>query len=193
MARPREFDVDKVLGEAMEVFWEKGFDGASFADLEARTGVRKASLFAAYGDKRGLFLKALQHYQEGGREMCRVSFGGRPPREAIRDWFLTIAGTAKGHCARRGCFQVNTIVELAPHDPEVARLLAEGVEQMRALVAATIRRGQAAGEFRKDVSATKLASYLLASAYGLAVAGKASLPERDIDAAAEIVLAALEG
>src|SRR5438046_509077 len=50
MARPREFDVETVLHEAMDLFWEKGFDGTSFADIEERTGVKKASLSAAYGD-----------------------------------------------------------------------------------------------------------------------------------------------
>ena len=73
MARPREFDVETVLREAMEIFWEKGFNGTSFADIEERTGVKKASLFAAYGDKRSVFLKALRSKQKdkGG---CRKAF-----------------------------------------------------------------------------------------------------------------------
>lgn len=193
MARPREFDVEAVLREAMIVFWEKGFEGTSFADIEARTGVKKASLYAAYGDKHSLFLKAMQAYQEQGRADAKGVLAGEDPKQAIRDWYhVAIGGSAKGECAQRGCLQVNTIVELAARDSEVAALAREHAEQMVAMVAATIARGQARGQFRADEQPEALAAFLLTSLHGLSIAGKAGAAGRDVDRIAAITLSALE-
>jgi TetR/AcrR family transcriptional regulator, transcriptional repressor for nem operon len=192
MARPREFDVEKVLREAMEVFWEKGFDGTSFADVEARTGVKKASLFAAYGDKRSLFLKALAAYQEWGRAAARAALAAAPPRVAIRCWFAGAAGGAKGDCARRGCLQVNAIVELGPHDADVDALAREHTALMREMVAEAIERGQRAGEIRTDVPAATLATYLLTALHGLSIGGKAGMCAEDVDGIAGVALSALD-
>lgn len=193
MARPREFDVEKVLREAMDVFWEKGFDGTSFADIEARTGVKKASLFAAYGDKRSLFLKALQAYQESGRAEARDLLAKGSPRAAVRRWFTSAAsGTAKGDCTRRGCMQVNSIVERASCDEDVVALARESTDRLVAEVAGVIGRGQQAGEFRTDVAAAALARYLVTTLHGLSVAAKAGLAGRDVDRVADIALSALE-
>ncbi len=120
MARPREFDVEKVLHEAMEIFWEKGFEGTSFVDIEQRTGVKKASLFAAYGDKRSLFLKALTAYQEQARANARAILSDEDARDAVHRWFRTATASAKGDCARRGCLQVNAIVEFGMESPGVS-------------------------------------------------------------------------
>jgi TetR/AcrR family transcriptional repressor of nem operon len=193
MARPREFDVETVLREAMDIFWEKGFDGTSFADIEERTGVKKASLFAAYGDKRSLFLKALRAYQEAGREASRVVLGVGSPKAAIRTWFA--AGAAMGtekDCARRGCFQVNSVVERALRDADVLALAREHTDRLVDVVAETVGRGQKAGEFRTDAAATDLARYLVTSLHGMSVAAKAGLSGPDIDRIAEIALSALE-
>lgn len=192
MVRPREFDVDEVLRQAMELFWEKGFDGTSFADIEARTGVKKASLFAAYGDKRSLFLKALAAYQEAGREAGRAKLESGPAREALRAWMAGAGELSKGECASRGCMQVNSIVELAPHDPQVAELVRQHGELLVDAVARTISRGQKAGELRTDVPARSLAHFLVSSLYGLGVAGKAGLPRREVDRVLEIALSALD-
>jgi TetR/AcrR family transcriptional repressor of nem operon len=192
MARPREFDVEKVLHEAMGLFWEKGFEGTSFVDLEARTGIKKASLFAAYGDKRSLFLKALAAYQEVARESTRAVLRNGSPREAIRRWFAAAAGVAKGECAHRGCMQVNSIVELGPHDAEVAALAREHAELVVDAVAEAIARGQKAGEVRTDVAAKTLAKYLMTALSGLSVGGKSGMTGRDVDRIADVTLSALD-
>jgi AcrR family transcriptional regulator len=192
MARPREFDVEKVLREAMEVFWEKGFDGTSFADVESRTGVKKASLFAAYGDKRSLFLKALAAYQESARAAIRAGLAAGTPREAIRCWFASAAGLAKGDCARRGCLQVNAIVELGPHDADVAALAREHTALVREALAEAIGRGQRDGELRTDVPAATLAGYLMTALHGLSIGGKAGMSADDVDRIADVTLSALD-
>jgi TetR/AcrR family transcriptional regulator, transcriptional repressor for nem operon len=193
MARPREFDVETVLREAMEIFWEKGFDGTSFADIEERTGVKKASLFAAYGDKNSLFLKALLRYQEAGREATRAQLAKGSPKAAIRRWFAggIGAGTESG-CDRRGCFGVNSVVERGPHDADVLALTREHTNRLVEIIAEAIERGQKAGEFRADEPASALAKYVVTSLHGLSVAAKAGLSNKDMNRVVGIALSALE-
>src|SRR5262249_31035663 len=148
MARPREFDLDKVLSEVMEIFWEEGYEKASFAMIEDRTGVKKASLCAAFGDKRNLFLTALRHYQESRFQACQSQCDHGAAKSAIRRRLMAAAEMAAGSEANRGCFQVNCIIELAPHDPEVAAMVKQHSERMSAQIAGVIRRGQESGEFR---------------------------------------------
>lgn len=190
MARPRTFDVDTVLHEAMLVFWEKGFDGTSFADIEARTGVKKASLFAAYGDKRGLFLKALSAYQEEGRTACAAGLAGRSPLAALEQWVASISRPTA--CTRRGCLSVNTVVELAPHDPEIAALARAHTALMTDQIAAVVGRGQELGEIRRDEDARTLAQLLVATLNGLSVAAKAGMAAQEIDRVGQAALRALQ-
>jgi len=190
MARPREFDVDTVLSEAMQIFWEKGFEGTSFAEIETRTGIKKASLFAAYGDKRGLFLKALARYQEEGRSACATKLAGPSPLEALERWFTSVSRPVDGKCIRRGCLQVNTVVELAQHDEEIAALAGANTALLTDQVAAVVGRGQEIGEIRRDVEPRTLAQLLVTTLHGLSVAAKAGMPADEID---RIVSAALLG
>ncbi len=192
MARPREFDLDEVLSQVMEIFWKEGYEKTSFAMIEERTGVKKASLCAAFGDKRNLFLTALRHYQESGLRACHKQFDGTPAKLAIRRRLLEAAEMVTGAEARRGCFQVNCIIEIAPHDPEVAAMVKKHFDQVSAQFAEVIRRGQQDGEFRTDVSASVLAKYVISSLYGLSVAGKAEMSAREIGRIVEVVLSSLE-
>lgn len=194
MARPREFDLDEVLSQVMEAFWKDGYEKTSFSSIEDRTGVKKASLCAAFGDKHNLFLTALRQYQESGRQACSLALNEGSPRAAIRDWLMGVAGMATGKKGKLGCFQVNTIIELAPHDPEVAALIRKHNDLLATQLTEVIGRGQRAGEFRADVEAPLLAQYLLTSIYGLSVAGKAAARGRGkgLDRIVDLILSAFE-
>ena len=71
MGRPREFDEDEALAKIMDVFWEKGFEGTSMSDLETATGLRKGSLYAAFGDKRAMYRKSVELYGRTAIEEVR--------------------------------------------------------------------------------------------------------------------------
>lgn len=176
----------------MEIFWEEGYEKASFAMIEERTGVKKASLCAAFGDKRNLFLTALRHYQESRLQACQSQLDQGTAKSVIRRRLLMVSEMATGSEANRGCFQVNCIIELAPHDPEVAALVHEHAERAAAQLAGVIRRGQESGEFRNDVSALILAKYIQAFLYGLSVSGKAGMRSREIERLVEVVLSSME-
>lgn len=191
MGRPREFNMDQVLRNVMEAFWERGYENTSFADIEERTGVKKASLCAAYGDKRSLFLKALQKYQENARRATREILVHGSPKDAIRNWLQTVTNAVCIEGADRGCFQVNSLVDRGARDPEVVALSRKHAELMAQMLADVVARGQAAGEFRTDASAETLAGFLQTAIYGLGVTAKTAPSEQQIREVVDFILASL--
>ena len=88
MARPREFDEHSALQRAMQVFWRKGFEATSLADLLKATGLSKSSLYQTFTDKRSLFLAALETYRQDRMRHLRAKLNdGRPARESIEALF----------------------------------------------------------------------------------------------------------
>ena len=78
IGRPRAFDVDEALDRALEVFWRKGYEGASLPDLTEAMGINRPSLYAAFGNKEALFRKAIDRYAEGPAATCRTRSSNRP-------------------------------------------------------------------------------------------------------------------
>src|SRR5579863_3186541 len=119
MARPREFDEPAVLDAAMQRFWEYGYEATSVRDLAHAMGITGASLYNAYGDKRSLFSRSLDHYLDRSfRERIGRFEGYFPPRRAIEAFFDEIIEQSLRDKNRRGCLLVNSALEVAPHDRE---------------------------------------------------------------------------
>ncbi len=103
MARPRTFDPDDVLDIARDIFWRKGFRGTSLEDITAESGLTKPSLYAAFGDKNGLFLKVLDRYHD--RLIVRAEKAlaqGPSAREAISKWLDSFVPSCSGSKGTRG-------------------------------------------------------------------------------------------
>ncbi len=156
MARPREFDADKTLLKIMRVFWKQGYERTSFADLERATGLKKASLFAAYGDKETLFCRALERYQQNAcSAFSQHCAAGCSPREVIETW-LREAGS-------QGCFSMNTLVEMSPHNRSCAKLVAQHNRAMEEKLLGVIRRAKPGGQAQQ----IGIVRYLLCVASGM--------------------------
>src|SRR5678815_522991 len=84
MGRPRAFDIDQALDQALRVFWEKGYDGASVADLTEAIGINPPSLYAAFGNKEALFKKALDRYEAKRDQIMEEAFAAPTAREAVK-------------------------------------------------------------------------------------------------------------
>ena len=125
MARTREFDTDKVIEEIAEKFWARGYEATGIADLVEATGVGRASLYGAFGSKREMLSQAIDWYMEEWIEkmVASVETGGLDGAESIFRQFAVIRATDPGR-AMMGCLVVNTSVELAMSDPEIAKLAA---------------------------------------------------------------------
>ncbi|WP_419905816.1 TetR/AcrR family transcriptional regulator [Kiloniella sp.] len=125
MARPREFDLDFALEQAMNVFWEKGYEGAGLNELLSAMHIARGSLYKAFGDKRALFLATLAHYDKTciGESLDLLSNKSvADGAERIVKLMENIALAVEVHGDRRGCFLCNSVVDQAPHDKEIESL-----------------------------------------------------------------------
>ncbi len=165
----KQFDVDVALSRAMNAFWARGYEATSVQHLVGAMGINRGSLYATFGDKRRLFLAALRKYdrehREGGLSALAADNG---PRAAILAAFEgAIEATAGGN--RDGCLLVNSALELSPHDPEVAAVVAEGLRETEAFFRDRIEAGQAQGEIPAELAAQDTARALLGLFVGLRV------------------------
>ncbi|RKR86928.1 TetR family transcriptional regulator [Micromonospora pisi] len=173
MARTKEFDPDTALRAALELFWERGYEATSMADLVAHLGVARASIYATFGSKRELYLRALDHYGEIVdplllRELAQPG----PVLPSVRALVRRFAAEAAGPGGARGCFVVNTAVELAPHDQSAQQRVAASWDHLEAVLASALIRAQAQGELVPDRDPRALSRLLLVLMQGIRVVGK---------------------
>ncbi|MEM7305288.1 MAG: TetR/AcrR family transcriptional regulator [Planctomycetota bacterium] len=165
----KQFDRAEVLGKAMEVFWEHGYEGASLSDLLSHMGIGRQSLYDTFGDKRSLFLEALRLYQQAMLgPMLETLNAPRPAADNLRAIFdLWEAHAADENC--RGCLAAKTIDEMGGADAEVEELVHTGMGAIESALAATIERARAEGDLTASVEPTELARTFLTLCQGMAV------------------------
>jgi TetR/AcrR family transcriptional repressor of nem operon len=194
MARTKEFDPDAVLQSALELFWRRGYEATSMADLVEHLGIGRASLYATYGNKRDLYLKALDRYgeQQNPSLLRELSLPG-PALPAIRTVVRRFAAEAAVDGRREsGCFVTNTAAELAPHDSAAARRVERSWEHLETLLHSALVRAQEQGELPEGRDPQGLARMLLVLLQGVRVVGKASSDPARVRDAAEQALRLLD-
>lgn len=191
MARPRSFEPDAVLDAARDLFWARGYEGASLDDITAATGVNKPSLSAAFGDKASLFLAVLERYHAMLIAHARHSLGDPQgsARDAISKWFTGFLPVCSGAGGKRGCLSVNSGV--APPGDAAVQSIAAYNRQIEALLRKAIERGKAAGEFPREYDAKGVARALLAALTGLMLLARQTPGATETRAAMSHVLAIL--
>jgi TetR/AcrR family transcriptional repressor of nem operon len=169
MARPREFDEGVVLDAAMLCFWKQGYEATSVRDLVARTGVTAASLYNAFGDKRALYQRALDHYiEESVADRIRRCKALAPLR-AIEAFFDDIVKRSLNDRDHKGCMLVNAALDVAPHDPAFRKIVAEVLIGIEAFFLACVSAGQADGAITRSLPAAALSQNLLGVLMGIRV------------------------
>lgn len=181
MSRPREFDVDKVLSQSMEVFWTKGYKATSFEDLTNKTNVKKQSLYGVFEDKRSLFLKALALYRTQSLSQLRemIDQGGSPTR--ILDALQSASLCSSSEEAHKGCLMVNSAMEFGMDDREVANEYELMFSEARLVLEEVIRNGQAAGEITNRFTSQELAAHLANTLRGIRILEKTGAPADHIE------------
>lgn len=178
MARPREFDEDAALDAAMQCFWSQGFEATSVRDLAEHMGLTNASLYNAFGDKRALYRRVLDHYLDQSLRARLGRYEGRmEPKAAIEAFFREIVERSLDDRQRRGCLLVNSALEVAPHDAEFKRTIGAALREAEGFFRRCVTAGQAAGTIAERLPADDLARMLLALLLGLRVLAR-SRPER---------------
>lgn len=193
MGRTREFDEEKVLDAAMQLFWEKGYEATSLNDLTSRMGIQKPSIYSAFGDKKELFEAALRKYTMSRAIHVRNRLQNNTSvKEAFRAFFEGVVAEEYTENRSRGCFCINTMVELAPHDEKFEILTREHQMYLSVIFQETIERGIQTGELEIGVNAKALSQSLIVSLIGLTVIMK-SRPERSfVDNTIEVILTLLK-
>jgi TetR/AcrR family transcriptional repressor of nem operon len=193
MARTKEFDPEAALQAALELFWRRGYEATSMSDLVAHLGVGRASIYATFGSKHELYMKALERYQEQLPDLLRELSRPGPVLPAVRALVRRYADEAAAEDLRlSGCFLTNTAAELAPHDPGAARQVERNWDRLETVLHGALVRAQAQGELSADRDPLTLARMLLVLLQGLKIVGKASPDPARVRDAAEQALALLD-
>ena len=181
MARPREFDADRALARATAVFWAKGYEAASLDDLCAATGLNRSSLYGAFGDKRALYLQALERYERDGTARIAAALAKAPVKRAFEGFVGRIIDDIAAGPGRRGCFIGNCAAEMARLD----RTAAARVKQSLARIEQSFHAALTRGGVPKSRSRAR---FITAAVQGLRLVGKAN-PDRDAleDIAAQLM------
>ncbi|MEU8632484.1 TetR/AcrR family transcriptional regulator [Amycolatopsis sp. NPDC048633] len=176
MARPREFDVDAALDRAVDVFWEHGYEGASLAQLTEAMGINKPSMYAAFGDKRQLFEKAVQRYISVGPAWEMEAFTLPTAREAVTTFLHRTVDVVSSDDHPHGCLVVQGIGKCSPDN----RPMRDYVAQQRANVIELIRerfeRAVAEGDPTMNSDPETLALYAASLSEGIAVRANDGVP-----------------
>jgi TetR/AcrR family transcriptional repressor of nem operon len=190
--RPREFEREVVLDRAMRAFWSRGYEATSIQHLVERMGIQRGSLYGAFGDKRGLFLAAVEHYDRvmTARLLATLDAPGSG-LAAIRRFFRLKVALAQERGRPRGCLVTNTAAELASRDRATAGRIGAALGRIEAAFHRAVVRAQAAGEIDPTRDARALARFLTSSAQGLSVMTKASADRAALDDIVRITLEVL--
>lgn len=158
IARPREFDNDKVLDALRDVFWQHGYDGTSYADIMAATGLQKGSLYAAFGDKRALYEIALARYDDAQVSQAVALLGDMMilPKARIKAMFDSLIIAAETPQGRWGCLLCNASVDQAPREADVEQAVQNGINRIKSSIASCV----------KGTSAAKSTELIWASYFG---------------------------
>jgi TetR/AcrR family transcriptional repressor of nem operon len=177
MARPREFDEQAVLDAAVQCFWSRGYEATSVRNLIEQTGVTGASLYNAFGDKRALYQRALDHYVERRISERIRRCENLPPYQAIAGFFGEILDRSLSDRRHKGCMLVNAVLDVAPHDLEFRVIVAAVLLRIETFFLRCVEAGQADGTITTSQPAENLARHLLGVLMGVRVLARVR-PER---------------
>lgn len=193
MSRTKVFDETVVLEKAVEVFWKKGYNGTSAQDLVDALGISRSSLYDTFGDKFQLFKSALSHYRgKFAGSMIDMINSSDDFDQTINDIFDYVVTDSLQEKYSKGCFMVNSTIELAPHNAEIAEIVNANMQDIEDALCHIIEKGQAVGHFSKHHSARSLARFVFNSISGLRVAAKTGAEKRVYDDIVNVTLSAVK-
>lgn len=192
MARSKEFDTDEVLKKAIDLFWDKGYNGCSMQDIVEELGLSRSSIYETFGDKRTLFIEALKKYEREGLDALSSRLDSAP--DVWKAFQQILRSNLPGNpdsCALKGCFMVNSAMELATHDPEIASIVKENQVEVERVFLKAVERGQRAGQINNELPPRAIARFLRTSSSGVRVASRSGDDEQTLGDIITVTLAAI--
>ncbi len=188
MARTKEFNEDQALDKAIEIFWHKGYNGTSAQDLVTHLGLSRSSLYDTFGDKQKLFAQSLRRYQKNAQNQIVALFDQSTNiKETLQDIFKQAVIESLEDRITKGCFMVNSSVELAMHDEEIAKIVKNNSQTMEEVFTKAVLKGQNEGHISKTIDAKVLARFIFNNYSGIRVLARTG--ERDKQVYDDIVKA----
>jgi TetR/AcrR family transcriptional regulator, transcriptional repressor for nem operon len=192
MARPKEFDRDAALAGALQVFWAKGYEGASTDDLLKGMKIGRQSMYDTFGDKQALYLESLQCYHKLDNRNFFDHLGDKPSPLEVLHGFLAIFTRRSQAENAKGCMGINATTAFGQTKPEVTALARNTAASVQAMLARLIEAAQAGGELAKTVDAKAAASFLYATLQGLTVRAQAGASRDELAKVADFTIGALK-
>ncbi|KIQ21808.1 TetR family transcriptional regulator [Flavobacterium sp. MEB061] len=188
MARTKEFNEDQALDKAIEIFWHKGYNGTSAQDLVTHLGLSRSSLYDTFGDKQKLFAQSLLRYQKQSQDqVIKLLDESENVKETLHDIFKQAIIESLEDRITKGCFMVNSSVELAMHDEEIGKIVKNNSQTMEEVFTKAVQKGQAAGHISKATDARVLSRFIFNNYSGIRVLARTG--ERDKQVYDDIVKA----
>lgn len=193
MPRPKEFNPDDAIEKAMQVFWHKGYEATSMEDLLEAMNLNRGSLYGTFGDKRQLFLKVIDRYCHGfvGEKFSLLDHPG-PALPTLRRFIEGMIEGALADPQRRGCLIANTVMELSPHEKEIAGRLRQILKTAEDTFFRVLARAKQQGELSDHKDPRTLARFLTTMMQGAIVMIKAGTPADVVKQTAETALSILD-
>ena len=192
MPRHAEYNRNSVINQATAVFWEKGYGKTSIGDLVAATGLQPGSLYAAFGNKKGLFLEVVDQYNRAFiGELCALRDAEGTAISKLQGVLNQIVEDACTGKAEHGCLTVNALLEMSQHDKDIAdRLLAYNA-RVRKAFAWLVKDAQAEGDVSTARDPNELASFVVNNIWGMRVMCKSQPDRVSLDGVVAGVIAGL--
>lgn len=192
MPRSKEFDVDEALDRAVDVFRRRGFEGASMAELQVAMGIGRQSIYDTFGDKKHLFVRALDRYTAQGRASLAASLSADDASlAALRGHLEGLIRFLTPREPSGSCLVAAAIVEVGPQDSDVASRCRKNEGHVRGAIRAALRRAVERGEVREDLDVDAASLMIMGQVYGMSVLARNGASRRELRRVVDQVLGAL--
>jgi len=193
MARLKGFDENRAIDAAVDCFWARGYESTSVRDLADAMGIGGASLYNAYGDKRELFVCALERYANRSmRERIERIEASHGPKQAILAFCAEIVDRSLKDRDRKGCMLVNSALDVAPHDGEIGKLVGGYLGEIRAFFRRSLEAARRSGEISRRLDPEAVSAHLLGVVLGIRVLARTGAKRKLLQGVAQPALDLLE-
>ncbi len=178
----KTFDLDEATDKAIAVFWKKGYEGTSMADLIDSMGINKGSLYNAFGSKRALFDRALLRYDQQNRGVMLAELAAfEDPVAAVTELFDRMIDAGCADPQNLGCFVINTAQDLPNQTPEVVEIVRASLAEVEHFFSAMLHRAQADGQVSGKLDVPTTAQSLLTLFVGLRLLSRGAVPRATLE------------
>lgn len=189
----KAFDMDDAVDRATEVFWSKGYEATSLSDLLEATGINRGSFYNAFGSKKKLFVQSILKYEREQRRQVLEEFAAlNDPVLAINKLFDAIIAQSETDKARKGCFLVNTALDLPNHEPDIQKTVRKSLKGTEAFFEGQLKIGKEQGVIPDHVDTETAAKGLLALLVGVRVLARGIFDARGLKAIKKQALKIIE-